>query len=130
MRKFLLFLVSFYLPFFVQADEFKKVLGIPEHIENPRDKPEKEMQDYLKQKSSYDKLRPWLVMSDRSRNISYNKPNLESGQRGTLDFKSVYYVVEEEQDWIHIVNLGRALENGACSIMRGNRKNDSNNHCN
>jgi hypothetical protein len=119
MRKLLLFLFSLLLFFFVKAQEFKKVLGIPEHIENPRDKPEKEMLDYLKQKSSYDKLRPWLVMSDRVNNISYNKANVESGQRASLEFKSVYYVVEEEQDWIHVVNLSRALENGSLSIIKG-----------
>ncbi|MBK9728137.1 MAG: hypothetical protein IPO86_08485 [Saprospiraceae bacterium] len=108
-RQFIIIII-FVLPFqLVSGQAFKKILGLPEHFKRPLDKSGTEYDDYLIQKSSYNKEIPWVVTSDREDNVSYNKAAEGSGEKEHIKFRDVFYVVEDVGDWIHLINLGRSV---------------------
>ncbi len=85
----------------------KKVLGKPELFNSPV--------DYFSSESSYekflrvgtknkDKENAWLVISDRDGNNLYEKPTTSSSVIGTLQFRDFCYVINEEEDWVEVVD--------------------------
>ncbi len=85
----------------------KKVLGKPELFQHPV--------DYFSSAPSYekfirigttikDKENAWAVFSDRDNNPVYQKPTTASKVTATLGFRDHCYVINEEDDWIEIVD--------------------------
>jgi hypothetical protein len=111
-KVFLLFLFLLIAFEFSYSQDFKRVLGFPEHFIRPKDKVGTDYNDYMVQRSSLSKSIPWIVVSDRTNNPTFNKPSESSGEKERLPFRGVYYVVEEEGEWVHIVNLGKKLIGG------------------
>lgn len=91
----------------VQAQKKIKVMGKPVKFDLPKDyfgEDQKELyQQYIQKLGGVNKNIAWLVFSDRRRNISYNKPDENSGNMKSFNFKDAFYVTEERGDWIHIV---------------------------
>ncbi len=54
-------------------------------------------------KGKYSKEKPWIVVSDRDNNPTYAKPDEGSEEMATLNFKDYFYVVDEKDEWIHII---------------------------
>lgn len=85
----------------------KKVLGKPDQFRMPTDyfdnplNYEKYIQVATKNK---DAKNAWLVISDRDNNSVYEKPDLNSAKVGVVGFREHFYVLEEEKDWIKIVD--------------------------
>ncbi len=84
-----------------------KVLGRPVRFESPVDcfGDQSQYQDQIgpeaRQKSKKD---AWLVISDRDENPVYEKPDITSTVVASLHFRDYFYVVEEDGDWVKIVD--------------------------
>ncbi len=105
MRAIKIFLV---LTFFCGSFSFtfsqSSIMGKPLKFDRPIDFAAKE--DYIRfqnGKDKYSKDQPWIVVSDRDENPTYNKPDDKSGVLETLSFKDYFYVVDEKDEWVHIV---------------------------
>jgi hypothetical protein len=57
----------------------------------------------------------WFVVADRDQVKTYEKPDASSAQKGTLTFLKYYYVVDEEEKWIKIVEGPQPKSNGKWS---------------
>lgn len=90
------------LPLTAQSNKFTKVLGYPEKFDPPKDKVESEMLGYLSEKSVYSAKDPWMVISDRAENQTYDKPSGKPFKK--LGFKEAFYVVAETSGWVEIVS--------------------------
>jgi hypothetical protein len=92
----------------------KRVLGRPQSFEMPVDyHPNAQMQErFLEQTSAKSRKDPWLVFSDRTNNPVFDKAG--GKQIGTIDFRELFWVVEEKEGWIKIVDAtvnGMKIEN-------------------
>lgn len=90
------------LPLSAQSNKFTKVLGYPEKFDPPKDKVESEMLGYLSEKSVYSAKDPWMVISDRAENQTYDKPDGKPLKK--VGFKEAFYVVSETSGWVQIVS--------------------------
>lgn len=96
--------------FAIELQAQRKVLGAPVNFDSPIDYfPEDRGGSYDNYRTYLDRTSPknrkegWLVFSDRSNNEVYNKPGgSKSGMK--LGFLEDFYVVEEQGEWIKIVD--------------------------
>lgn len=82
---------------------FTKVLGIPEKFSPALDLSDQEMLLYISKPSEYSKKDPWIVISDRSDNQTYQTPDEKAKMSKKLAFKEALYVVNETSGWVELV---------------------------
>lgn len=88
----------------INAQKYNRIMGKPEKFERPIDYAAAEDKiRFQNARDKYSKDKPWIVVSDRDNNPTYEKPDAQSAQMETLSFKSYYYVVDEKDEWIHII---------------------------
>ncbi len=104
--------LSGFLSLIGQNDKPVKLLWMPEKFISPVEQ-RANSGEFLNQRSANTKTL-WVVYSDRANNICRIKPDEGADQQGkSLNFMESAYVVEEQEDWIHIVQLLRGqLPNG------------------
>ena len=86
------------------GQKYSRIMGKPEKFERPIDyAAEADKERFQNARDRYSKDQPWIVVSDRENNPTYEKPDKTSPQKETLGFKSYYYVVDEKEEWIHII---------------------------
>ncbi|WP_235299138.1 type VI secretion system protein TssR domain-containing protein [Portibacter marinus] len=86
------------------AQKYSRIMGKPEKFERPIDyAAEADQERFQNARDKYSKDQPWIVVSDRDNNPTYEKPDETSPQKETLGFKSYFYVVDEKEEWIHII---------------------------
>lgn len=106
MRPVTMYLVLLFLGISIsssaQANKFTKVLGYPEKFSPPKDKLDAEMLVYLAEKSVYSSKAPWMVISDRADNQTFDKPDGKAFKK--LAFKESFYVVNETSGWVELVS--------------------------
>lgn len=80
-----------------------KALGMPEEFEAPKDlhPDERAMSVFLEQTTPKSRKHPWLVFSDRAENRVFDRPN--GNAIGTIGFREPFYVVEEKEGWVKII---------------------------
>ncbi|GLR16665.1 hypothetical protein GCM10007940_12800 [Portibacter lacus] len=79
-------------------------MGKPVKFDRPIDyAAEADQLRFQNARDKYDKDAPWIVVSDRDNNPTYKKPDESSEQMETIGFKSYFYVVDEKDEWIHII---------------------------
>lgn len=98
----LLLSLSLSISSIAQTNKFTKVLGYPEKFSPPKDLLESEMLGYLGEKSVYSSKVPWMVISDRADNQTFDKPDGKPYKK--LDFKEAFYVVSETSGWVEMVS--------------------------
>jgi hypothetical protein len=81
----------------------KRALGMPAEFEAPKDlhPDERAMSVFLEQTASKSRTDPWLVFSDRAENRVFDRPN--GNAIGTIGFRDPFYVVEEKEGWVKII---------------------------
>jgi hypothetical protein len=97
----------------VPAIAQNKVLGQPIKFENPKDYlNEEDMIKFIQGKDKESKEDAWIVVSDRMGNKTYEKPDESSTVLGEINFKDWFFVVDQNEDWIHIIKarLGSSLK--------------------
>ena len=93
------------LVLFSSALAQKKLFGVPEAFVLPKDYFDNS--EFLK-KYLYDnvgtrsKVDAWLVYSDRNGNKVYSEANESSASVATINFRELFYVVDEEGDFVRI----------------------------
>ncbi|GEM_PF-1260288 len=82
-----------------------KVLGKPESFKKPVDYfgSDKTYDNYLLETGGKDKKDAWSVISDRADNKVYKSPSSQSQVVGTAPFRKLYFVVEEKDEWLKLV---------------------------
>lgn len=100
----------------------KKVLGLPETMERPRDlfeNPNAVRNQLYNRTSNKSKTEPWLVISDRDKNPVYDSPSANGGKVRELKFRDIFFVVDEKEDWLEIAeapNLNKLKSKSIVSI--------------
>ncbi len=100
----------------------RKVLGLPETMERPRDlygNPSALRNQLYNRTSNKSKTEPWLVISDRDKNLVYDVPSTSGGVVRELNFRDIFFVVDEKEDWLEIAeapNLNKLRSKGIVSI--------------
>ena len=88
----------------VNGQKFNSVIGKPLKFDRPVDHSNAEQaKRFQNAKDKRSKDKKWVVVSDRDNNPTYNKPDESSGEMTQVSFKDWFYVVEEKEEWIHIV---------------------------
>lgn len=94
----------------VSSHAQRKIIGKPQKFQSPKDYFDKGQEDVLKEFiTSRDKKSrdiPWFVVSDRNNNPVFDGP--DGKEIGSLNFKDWFYVVEEKNNWLHIVQAKRS----------------------
>lgn len=98
----ILFLIGLNTTAFGQ--KFNRIMGKPLKFERPIDyAAQADQVRFINAKDKYSKEQPWIVVSDRNENPTYAKPDEQSEETGQLNFKDYFYVVDEKDEWIHII---------------------------
>ena len=94
------------------ANAQKKLEGQPEGYLSPKDYYDDEysvqLEEFITAKQKASDETPWIVISDRENNKTYEKPDMQSAQKSTLNFKDWFYVVDSNKDWVRIVKARRS----------------------
>lgn len=90
----------------------KTLEGKPVEYESPRDYYDDEysvqLEEFITKKQKRSKETPWIVVSDREKNKAYEKPDLNSKVKSTVNFKDWFYVVDSNKDWVKVVKARRS----------------------
>lgn len=86
----------------------KKVLGKPLHFDLPidfydGDNSKENLTKFWNSRQRKSQEEPWMVISDRNNNKVYKKASLGSSVVETINFRDYFYVVEDKDDWVKIV---------------------------
>ena len=88
----------------VPAIAQNKVIGQPIKFQSPKDfLNEDDMTQFIQSKDKESKETPWIVVSDRMGNKTYKKADESSEVQTEINFKDWFYVVDQNDEWIHIV---------------------------
>ena len=90
---------------FAEKSSYNSVLGVPLRFNNPIDifyNPSL-YNDYIINTGKKHNSQAWIVFSDRDDNQAYNSPNESSVVKSGLNFASPFYVVEEQGEWIKLI---------------------------
>jgi len=103
MKRYILLIVLITLTSGVEVSAQKKVLGSPEAFERPKVSERTGGINALYNRTD-NKSRDteWIVISDRDDNPVYQKASTSSTEVRRLQFRDIFYVVEEKGDWIRI----------------------------
>lgn len=92
----------------------KKLEGKPELYDSPKDYYDEEyvnqLKEFLTGKTKRSDETPWIVISDRDNNKTFKKPSMDAEVQATLKFKDWFYVVDSNDEWVHIVKARRSGE--------------------
>jgi hypothetical protein len=83
----------------------KRTMGYPESFEDPLDPfDQNKYETFIRGESIKDKIknRAWWVVVDRDNVKAYDKPN--GNIQTSLKFASAYYVTDEEDDWVELID--------------------------
>ncbi len=86
------------------AQKYSRIMGKPEKFNRPIDYvAETDRLRFQNARDKYSKDKPWIVVSDRENNPTYKKADETSEEMETIGFKSYFYVVDEKEEWLHII---------------------------
>lgn len=86
------------------AQKYTKVMGKPVKFDRPKDHSDPDAKiRFQNERGKYSKDKAWIVVSDRDENPTFEKADENSTQMETLSFKDYFYVVDEKEQWIHII---------------------------
>lgn len=97
----------------------KKVLGLPEAFTLPKDyfdNPEFVQKNLYDNTGSNSTTTPWIVFSDRNDNKMYDNRSESSNVIGTINFREMYYVIDQDRDWIRLAKAVRVNKLKAESV--------------
>lgn len=97
----------------------QKVQGIPEAYVLPKDyfdNPEFVQKNLYDNSGSQSKSDAWIVFSDRNDNKVYDNRSESSTVLGTVNFRELYYVIDQDRDWIRIAKAVRVNKLKAESV--------------
>jgi len=111
-RSLLIVLLGILVPISVFSQ--KKVLGLPQAFKGPMDVYDRGAADikrYLTGNTeNKDRRTAWIVISDRNDNPVFSSNNLSSREVGKIQFRELFYVVEEKEGWIKIANVSGGVK--------------------
>ncbi len=97
-------LIFFLILSFGALNAQTRIMGKPLKFDRPEDyENESDMKDFVNSRDRQSKEIAWIVISDRDDNPTYEKPDLNSSVVENIPFKDYFYVVDEKDEWIHIV---------------------------
>jgi len=96
MKRYILLIILIALTSGIEVSAQRKVLGLPQAYERPRDSDKPLTTD----NKSRDKA--WIVISDRDNNPVYEKASESSRETRKIQFRDYFYIIEEKDKWIRI----------------------------
>lgn len=82
-----------------------KILEKPKKFLVPKKYTGKDREIFINDKSRKRSENLWMVVSDRSNNYTFDKPGGSGKKEETLKFGQVFYVIDEDKEWIKLGKL-------------------------
>jgi len=113
MKRYILLIILITLTSGVEVSAQRKVLGLPQAFERPKDVGA----TLYNRTDNKNRIKEWIVISDRDDNPVYEKASASSSEVKKIQFRDIFYVVEEKGDWIRIATANNIKKLRSRSIQ-------------